>query len=117
MLDRMNQNNNNKTLKQKKRKRSKGKKKEEVVIQDLTSENAKNEMISALLQKTDLNEESLIKEYDKFYEMYPGGEINEQQFLQISKVKIKHKALKASRKFNATCLCKHLLYENIQFAL
>ena len=95
----MNQNNNNKTLKQKKRKRSKGKKKEEVVIQDLTSENAKNEMISALLQKTDLNEESLIKEYDKFYEMYPGGEINEQQFLQISKVKIKSRLTQIQTRF------------------
>ena len=82
----MNQNHkNNKT--QKKRKRSKTKKKEEVIIQDLTSENAKNEMIAALLQKIDLDEEKIVEEYDKFYAKYPGGEINEQQFLQMSTVK------------------------------
>ena len=73
---------NNKT---RKRKRSK-KKVEEVVTQDLTSENAKIEMIERLLQKTELTEEELNESYDGFYEMFPCGEINEQEFLQISKV-------------------------------
>ena len=74
---------NNKT---RKRKRSK-KKVEEVVPQDLTSENAKIEMIERLLQKTEMSEEELNEAYDGFYEMFPCGEINEQEFLQISKVR------------------------------
>ena len=43
-------------------------------------------MIAALLQKIDLDEEKIVEEYDKFYAKYPGGEINEQQFLQMSTV-------------------------------
>ena len=40
----------------------------------------------ALLAKTELGEEELNEAYDDFYQVYPGGEISEQEFLQISKV-------------------------------
>ena len=42
----------------------------------------------ALLAKTDLGEEELNVAYDEFYQLYPGGEISEQQFLLISKVAV-----------------------------
>ena len=79
--------NENKATKPRKRKRSK-KKTEEPVQLDLHSEKAKRDMIEALLQKTELSEDELIEAYDKFYEVYPCGEINEQEFLKISKVSI-----------------------------
>ena len=78
----------------------------EVVVEvDLTSDKAKNDMIQvtsehlcklihktyfaqALLAKTDLGEEELNVAYDEFYQLYPGGEISEQQFLLISKVAV-----------------------------
>ena len=41
----------------------------------------------ALLAKTELGELELNEAYDEFYQIYPGGEISEQQFLQISKVR------------------------------
>ena len=76
-----------------------------VVEVDLTSDKAKNDMIQvtsehlckliqktysaqALLAKTDLGEEELNVAYDEFYQLYPGGEISEQQFLLISKVAV-----------------------------
>ena len=81
---------NNKTSSKshsKKKKAKKVKKKiEEAPPPDLTSENAKIEMIKALLQKTDLNEDELIQAYDDFYSKYPEGELNEAQFLRESKV-------------------------------
>ena len=91
---------NNKT---RKRKRSK-KKVEEVVTQDLTSENAKIEMIERLLQKTELTEEELNESYDGFYEMFPCGEINEQEFLQISKVNSFKCFQSRKRLYNRKCL-------------
>lgn len=87
---RVDQKNNNKPIKTRKRKRSK-KKTEAPIQQDLTSENAKREMIEALLLKTDINECDLNVIYDEFYEMYPCGEIDEQQFLKISKVNSRYK--------------------------
>ena len=84
---RMSQKREGKKGKGKKGKKVK-KKVEEAVPQDLTSEDAKRDMISALLAKTDLGEEALEEAYDKFYSNYPGGEITEQQFLKISTVKI-----------------------------
>ena len=42
----------------------------------------------ALLAKTELGEAELNEAYDDFYQVYPGGEISEQEFLQISKVKV-----------------------------
>ena len=73
----------------KKKKVKKVKKKiiEEAPPPDLTSENAKIEMIQALLLKTDLNEEELNEAYDVFYSKYPEGELNEDQFLLESKVR------------------------------
>ena len=88
---RVDQKNNNKPIKTRKRKRSK-KKTEAPIQQDLTSENAKREMIEALLLKTDINECDLNVIYDEFYEMYPCGEIDEQQFLKISKVNSRYKS-------------------------
>ena len=41
----------------------------------------------ALLAKTELDELELNEAYDEFYQIYPGGEISEQEFLQISKVR------------------------------
>ena len=83
--------NNNKTTSKhhsKKKKNKKVKKKiEEAAPPDLTSENAKIEMIQALLLKTDLNEEELNETYDVFYSKYPEGELNEAQFLRESKVR------------------------------
>ena len=75
----------------KKKKVKKVKKKiEEAPPPDLTSENAKIEMIQALLLKTDLNEEELNQAYDDFYSKYPEGELNESQFLRESKVSVKN---------------------------
>ena len=75
----------------KKKKVKKVKKKiEEAPPPDLTSENAKIEMIQALLLKTDLNEEELNQAYDDFYSKYPEGELNEAQFLRESKVNTKN---------------------------
>ena len=65
---RVDQKNNNKPIKTRKRKRSK-KKTEAPIQQDLTSENAKREMIEALLLKTDINECDLNVIYDEFYEI------------------------------------------------
>ena len=83
--------NNTKTTSKhhtKKKKVKKVKKKiEEAPPPDLTSENAKIEMIQALLLKTDLNEEELNEAYDVFYSKYPEGELNEDQFLRESKVR------------------------------
>ena len=81
--------NNSKTATKhsKKKKVKKVKKKiEEPAPPDLTSENAKLEMIQALLLKTDLNEDELNEAYDVFYSKYPDGELNEDQFLKESKV-------------------------------
>ena len=75
----------------KKKKAKKVKKKiEEAPPPDLTSENAKIEMIKALLLKTDLNEDELNQAYDDFYSKYPDGELNEAQFLRESKVYFKN---------------------------
>jgi len=88
---------NNKTSSKshsKKKKAKKVKKKiEEAPPPDLTSENAKIEMIKALLQKTDLNEDELIQAYDDFYSKYPEGELNEAQFLRESKAGVMAQSL------------------------
>ena len=89
---RMSQKREGKKGKGKKGKKAK-KKAEEAVPQDLTSEDAKRDMISALLAKTDLGEDTLEEAYDKFYSNYPGGEITEQQFLKISTVKIESRRI------------------------
>ena len=81
----------------KKKKAKKVKKKiEEAPPPDLTSENAKIEMIQALLLKTDLNEDELNQNYDDFYSKYPEGELNETQFLRESKVLIRNPIIPTS---------------------
>ena len=86
----MNNKTSAKTHSKKKKAKKVKKKIEEAPPPDLTSENAKIEMIQALLLKTDLNEEELNQAYDDFYSKYPEGELNEAQFLRESKVHIKN---------------------------
>merc|ERR1712110_988407 len=108
-IQRMSQKTQRKTSK---KKGKKSKKKNVVVEVDLTSDKAKNDMIQALLAKTELGEEELNEAYDDFYQVYPGGEISEQEFLQISKAGVMAQSL--FRVFDEDNSGKLTFYEFVQ---
>jgi len=67
----------------------KGKKGKKGPKPDVNSEEAaeqeKKELIEALVVKTKMEEEELLLAYDEFYAKYPDGEINKEQFMEVSK--------------------------------
>ena len=73
-----------------------GKKGKKNITKDLTgdaAENAKKELITALMAKCDLSEEEVTAAYDVFHEKYPGGEISKQQFMEESNAGIMAESL------------------------
>ena len=60
---------------------------EEEIIEEPEEDTFKNDLIDTLATQLEINQEEVLREYEKFYLTYPEGEISKAIFIEENKVR------------------------------